>query len=306
MSGDSEAGGAVSVRAKFDGNGDRWNDFSTDFKSLLAARGLHMIISHLQRPLEDLVESPHRSSSSSSGGGGGEEEEGGRKSGSFPIAKMSVEVFVRDNTKVCGMLGLSVTGSARALIKSFIDDFDGRGAWKALVKKYEMGTNLARQVRYQELMSMRLGPSEDPDTFIARFSTIAQQLADCGLPLAEGMKVQQLLLVMDSRKYGTIKTVIDTMDKELTVEDVRSLIQSVHQRSQLKGFDGDDSGKLASTLALSLTDRPPGNKHKGNRHQRRKDKTEGKATAGNKQSHPRPSWLAGAVAPYTSGPQALN
>ena len=112
------------------------------------------------------------------------------------------------STILSGYLGLACAkGEAKGLVRAFVNDTDGRGAWKALEARYELEA-IDALVRLEERhAARRLELGENPIVFFGEMQADWGRFQDLSHPVAEERKVSSLLAKL-SGEFGTIKAIL--------------------------------------------------------------------------------------------------
>lgn len=144
---------------------------------------------------------------------------------------------------------LTTSGSAQALVRGFEKDMDGRGAWQALVDKYEHKDVVRMVTLTRELVRDEMGEDENPVDFFARVDERDRQLAAMEVEIPRPLLVGIVLGNLPDR-YKTLRTYLcasGTLRYELVKEHVQSHYRQEVADAKLKQRRGQEQALMART-----------------------------------------------------------
>lgn len=163
-------------KTRFTGVVGKWKDFRLDFRGRLARDGLAIFLEGPELP---------------------------------PDASQARQTAWKEsNAKVFGIIVGLTSGDVRSVIQPYEEELDGRGAWRAMVEKYENKGKANRSAVQRQLFARQLEAAEDPTIYFGEIEDLRRQLRAMDMDVTDSQMVCLVLGNLPS-EYAIIQAHMD-------------------------------------------------------------------------------------------------
>lgn len=126
----------------------------------------------------------------------------------------------------------------------------GQGAWKALKERFEPKGPAGKIDLQRDIMNLKMGQQEDPDSFFIKIETMRRKLKALGQDIPEDM-LQSMILSKLLPAYDTLTTFMEA-DGTMIYEKMKEHVRLFYKR-KFKG-GSNESSDAAKALAAGADD----------------------------------------------------
>lgn len=135
------------------------------------------------------------------------------------------------NAEIYDNLVAYTSDAALAVVAQHRATYDGRAAWKALIKKYEAAGSLQKMRLHEEMAGDKIGDKEDPDRYHMRQEERRRQLEVAGDHVSDELMMSMGKKAMPS-SYRPLLVVLD-MQADMVYDQYKEYVRTFYQRHLL-------------------------------------------------------------------------